>query len=508
MDGGGGGLDGNEVPGHPFQGGSQSKSEAKQSHKQFHVACHVKNLTTGEISKNDVCRCGDKTVACDLGPVNVRDIQLTFCNKLTDQNLDELFILTFACRNGVDANCGPGTRCNIGPLSFSDVDYYLCLNPNEPADPAACRPNLGPRQPPQWLPAARSAVNPPQAEPDDPQQPEPDNPAEADNPSLPGSSDSPQTDSDNPQQVEPMGTFGTTARCTKNPPYWRPEVSPARAPRYPPHSRHRPPPPGVPGNPPQWGPIAPPPPPGVPGIPQQWGPGVPPPPPPPRLPGNPPPWGHGVPLPPPSVPGNPPMWEHRVPPPSPGIPGNPKQPEHRVPPPPPPPPTPGIAGGPPQWGHRIPRPPPPPPGVAGNPPQWAHRIPRPPPPPGIAGNPPQWAHRIPRPPPPPGYQEILNSRNIGYQHQHHHQGCQEILHSGDPGCNHQGFQETHHNGALEFHSQENQENLPRANLRYQHPNLPSLQNHFQIETTGDNNGDKDLDSLMTYTGNSGIILNT
>jgi len=60
---------------------------------QFHVACHVKNLTTGEISKNDVCRCGDKTVACDLGPVNVRDIQLTFCNKLTDQNLDELFIL-------------------------------------------------------------------------------------------------------------------------------------------------------------------------------------------------------------------------------------------------------------------------------------------------------------------------------------------------------------------------------------------------------------------------------
>ena len=68
---------------------------------QFQAACLVKNATTGEELQNEECSCGDETVACDVGPIAHYGMEMTFCNKLDDQEADQLYILVgFLLLNG------------------------------------------------------------------------------------------------------------------------------------------------------------------------------------------------------------------------------------------------------------------------------------------------------------------------------------------------------------------------------------------------------------------------
>ena len=53
----------------------------------------MKNSTSGEVFHDDECKCGEQTVACDVGPVNHFGIEMTFCNKLDEQTDNQLDIM-------------------------------------------------------------------------------------------------------------------------------------------------------------------------------------------------------------------------------------------------------------------------------------------------------------------------------------------------------------------------------------------------------------------------------
>jgi len=60
----------------------------------------VKNVGTGQKIVNKGCRCGNAAaVGCNVGPILVGDIELTFCNKLDEQNEDSLLVLVCPLTN-------------------------------------------------------------------------------------------------------------------------------------------------------------------------------------------------------------------------------------------------------------------------------------------------------------------------------------------------------------------------------------------------------------------------
>ena len=60
------------------------------------AACLVKDVNTGNEIVNNECSCGDSTVDCDVGPVTFGNVELTFCNKMENQTVEDLYIMVTA----------------------------------------------------------------------------------------------------------------------------------------------------------------------------------------------------------------------------------------------------------------------------------------------------------------------------------------------------------------------------------------------------------------------------
>ena len=137
---------------------------------QVEAACYIRDVNSAGVIVDKVCDCnGTTTVHCNVGPITVGDIELTFCNKKPSQPIDDLlfmvygfcFITTiltvliivnnyykaspnyygmkqcltpksfllqkFACDSS-DPACGEGTACDIGPIEYDNNKYYLCTD--------------------------------------------------------------------------------------------------------------------------------------------------------------------------------------------------------------------------------------------------------------------------------------------------------------------------------------------------------------------------------------------
>ncbi|KAK2140868.1 hypothetical protein LSH36_1224g00015 [Paralvinella palmiformis] len=71
------------------------------------AACYMKEFTSVDLIINKTCDCDGSTVSCDVGPLNVGDIEVKFCNKTPSQPLENLLVMKFAC-DFSDPTCGEG----------------------------------------------------------------------------------------------------------------------------------------------------------------------------------------------------------------------------------------------------------------------------------------------------------------------------------------------------------------------------------------------------------------
>ncbi|KAK2142695.1 hypothetical protein LSH36_922g00015 [Paralvinella palmiformis] len=158
------------------------------------AACLVKNVGTGQKIVNKGCRCGNAAaVGCNVGPILVGDIELTFCNKLDEQNEDSLLVLTFAC-DITSPDCGKGTVCDVGPISYNNNEHYLCVMQTSPGNSASgdiCSPSDS-----KINPSGENEASPPSSKPEQPQTPQlpSGKPEQPQTPQLPsGKPEQPQT---------------------------------------------------------------------------------------------------------------------------------------------------------------------------------------------------------------------------------------------------------------------------------------------------------------------------